>query len=123
VQPVAQHRERVEERREGEVDIQDLVLQRPRPPPELERARPAAAAALEQQPLGDEAGAGVERVVEPVVGAELCSLRDEAVSFQLDEGDLEPWLVEPTPGVDTGSASQNSRSLRTASTTRSTEGM
>ena len=77
----------------------------------------------EPQTVADEAGSSLQRVVEPVVRAQLRPLRGEPVSLQVDERDLEPRLVEPTPGIDTSAPAQNSSSFRTASTTRSTEGM
>jgi hypothetical protein len=123
VQGVAQDRERVEERREAEIQVEDLAFQRGRPASKVERPRPTGAPAFQPQAVADEAGSRLQRVVEPVVGAELRPLRGEPVVLQVDEGDLEPRLVEPAPRVDTDSLPQNSNSFRTASTTRSTEGM
>jgi hypothetical protein len=123
VQGVAQDRERVEERRKTEVEVEDLALQRRRPAPEVERPRPTRAPAFQPQAVADEAGPRLQRIVEAVVQAELSPLRGEPVSLQVDERDLEPRLVEPAPGIDTSPSAQNSSSFRTASTTRSTEGM
>src|SRR5919204_667583 len=119
VKPIAQHRERVEERREAEVEIERLARERLDAATQVARSIALHGAAVDLQALADESGARLEDVVHPVVDAELRALRVQPIGPQVDKCDLKQRPLEPLPGVD----GQNSSSRRAASTTRSADGM
>src|SRR6266545_1264898 len=94
VEAVAQDRQRVEERRRLEIEIEDVVLERRRATAEVERAGTVDGVDLGAQVLADERLRRLEHVREAVVRAKLRSACSEPIVAKVDERDLEqPWSL------------------------------
>src|SRR6266540_3075677 len=94
VEAVAQHRQRVEEWRRLEIEIEDFVLERGRAAAEVERAGTVDGVDLGAQVLADERLRRLEHVREAVVRAKLRSACSEPIVAKVDERDLEqPWSL------------------------------